>query len=206
MYYILHYENLSEVIRDGGLLSDKAVRSKSIGHTNIGMSRIKEARMLKSVPCHPGTVVGDYVPFYLCPRSVMLYVIHCANHPGLTYRGGQGPIVHLEFDAAAVVNWARDRGHPWAVSYGNAAAAIARFATGIGCMDGMNWEAIGAQWFNKPDVQEAKQSEVLAFGSVPWHLVERIGVVNQAMRQRIVEVLGSATHRPAIAIRPDWYF
>ena len=28
----------------------------------------------------------------------MLYVIHCANHPELAYRGGQQPIIHLEAD------------------------------------------------------------------------------------------------------------
>lgn len=47
---------------------------------------------------HPGLYVGQCVPFYFCPRSVMLYVIYCANHDELSYRGGQGPILHLEAD------------------------------------------------------------------------------------------------------------
>jgi hypothetical protein len=60
------------------------------------MSAIKRRRVEElEVSCHPGTKVGDYVPFYFCPRSVMLYVIHRANHPDLSYRGGQEPIVHL---------------------------------------------------------------------------------------------------------------
>jgi hypothetical protein len=52
---------------------------------SVGMSEIKENRMRLSVKCHDGDTVGEYVPFYFCPRSIMLFK---ANHPGLTYRGG----------------------------------------------------------------------------------------------------------------------
>ena len=31
----------------------------------------------------------------------MLYVIHAANHPELEYRGGQGPIIHLDGESCA---------------------------------------------------------------------------------------------------------
>ncbi len=53
------------------------------------MPEVVSRRRRLPVPCHPGTWVGDYVPFYFCPRSVMLYVISRKNHPSLTYRGGQ---------------------------------------------------------------------------------------------------------------------
>jgi hypothetical protein len=49
---------------------------------------------------------ADCVPFYFCPRSIMLYILYQANDPELTYRGGQGPIVHLEADLRASVAWA----------------------------------------------------------------------------------------------------
>jgi hypothetical protein len=40
------------------------------------MSSIKRRRIEQlAVSCHPGTRVGDYVPFYFCPRSIMLFVI-----------------------------------------------------------------------------------------------------------------------------------
>ena len=70
--------------------------------------------------CHAGLHVGDCVPFYFCPRSVMLYLIYQANHPELTYRGGQGPIVHLEFDLHRVVQWAEAQGLRWAFTLSNA--------------------------------------------------------------------------------------
>jgi hypothetical protein len=44
------------------------------------------------------------VPFYFCPRSLMLFVIYRQNHPDLAYRDGQEPIVHQEADLHEVVN------------------------------------------------------------------------------------------------------
>lgn len=61
------------------------------------MSTIKQRRLALPVACHAHDHVGDYVPFYLCPRSIMLFVIHCANHPDLTYRCGQVPIHKLMY-------------------------------------------------------------------------------------------------------------
>ncbi len=46
------------------------------------------------------------MPFYFCPRSVMLYLIHQANYPELEYRGGQQSIVNLQADLKAAVDWA----------------------------------------------------------------------------------------------------
>ena len=37
----------------------------------------------------------------------MLYLIYRANHPELDYRGGQGPIVHLEADLCEAVDLGR---------------------------------------------------------------------------------------------------
>ncbi len=121
VYHITHVDNLRKIATDGELRSDAAIIARGGPVQTIGMSGIKQRRVEElEVACHPGTKVGDYVPFYFCPRSVMLYVIHCANHPELTYRGGQEPIVHLEADVHAVIQWAKRTGTRWAFSLSNA--------------------------------------------------------------------------------------
>jgi hypothetical protein len=36
----------------------------------VGMSEIKRRRLeALDVDCHPGSKVGEYVPFYFCPRN-----------------------------------------------------------------------------------------------------------------------------------------
>jgi hypothetical protein len=93
IYHITHVENLRDIIAAGGLVSDAEMIARGGPAAAIGMSSIKRRRVEQlELGCHPGTKVGDYVPFYFCPRSIMLFVIYCANHPELTYRGGQGPI------------------------------------------------------------------------------------------------------------------
>ena len=97
LYHITHVDNLRAIVADGALVSDAELIRRGGPAQAIGMSEIKRRRVEElEVGSHPGTKVGDYVPFYFCPRSVMLFVIHRANHPDLTYRGGQECIVHLE--------------------------------------------------------------------------------------------------------------
>ncbi len=112
IYHITHVDNLPGIVSEGGLLSDAVIIARGGPKASIGMSSIKRRRIEScAVHCHPGTRVGEYVPFYFCPRSVMLYVIYRGNHPGSTYAGGQEPIVHLEADLNAVIGWADERGH-----------------------------------------------------------------------------------------------
>ena len=88
VYHIVHLDRLASVIADGCLWRDAVMVGRAGDGTKIGMGSIKARRLSLPVDCHPGDKGGDYVPFYFCPRSIMLYVIHCANHPELVYRGG----------------------------------------------------------------------------------------------------------------------
>jgi hypothetical protein len=161
---------------------------------------------LLEVACHPGTKVGDFVPFYFCPRSVMLYVIHCANHPELAYRGGQDPIVHLETDLRAVIGWAESNGHRWAFSLSNAGASYTEFRSRADDLDELDWTAIAATDFRTPEVKERKQAEFLVHGSCPFDLVERIGARSNATRRRAQSAISGSSRQPAVEIRADWYF
>ncbi len=126
IYHITHVSNLPSIVADGELLSDAAMAARGGPLQAIGMDSIKRRRIHElEVPCHPDTRVGDYVPFYFCPRSVMLYLIHKGNHPDLRYRGGQEPVVHLEADLLSVVRWAETEGVPWAFSLTNAGSYYA---------------------------------------------------------------------------------
>jgi hypothetical protein len=115
------------------------------GGTLIGMSSIKRRRLGLTISCHYGLNVGDCVPFYFCSRSVTLYVIHRANHPELSYTGGQGPIVHLEADLHRVVRWAEENGRRWAFSMSNAGAAYTQFRAQLDQLSEINWAAVAAQ-------------------------------------------------------------
>lgn len=106
----------------------------------------------------------------------MLFVIYCANHDGLIYRGGQEPIVHLEADMHTVIRWADANNLRWAFSLSNAGAYYTEFRSQLDELDQLDWPAIAARDFRMPEVKERKQAEFLLSERFPFDLVERIGV------------------------------
>ena len=87
------------------------------------MTSIKQRRLRLPLDSRPGLHVGNCVPFYFCPRSIMLYVIHQANHESLNFRGGQGSIIHLEADLRRTVDWAEEQQYRWAFTSSNAGSS-----------------------------------------------------------------------------------
>jgi hypothetical protein len=205
IYHIVHVDNLASIVSTGRLLPD-SVMSRRQGGTVIGMGAIKQRRLALPVGCHAKTCVGDFVPFYFCSRSVMLFVIHCANHPELAYRGGQQPIVHLEADLHEAIDWADGLGFRWAVALSNAGARYAQFRTGLDTLNEVDWPAVAARDFRDSDVQEGKQAEFLVEREFPWQLFERIGVYSLDYAHRVSEAMRNAAHRPTIDVRRDWYY
>jgi len=206
VYHIVHVDRLPSIIADGCLWSDAVVAAGAHPGTTIGMGSIKARRLRLPVDCHPGDHVGEYVPFYFCPRSIMLFVIHRANHPELAYRDGQGPIVHLEADLNEVVAWANANGRRWAFSLSNAGAYYTQFRSRLDQLDEVNWPAVVTRDFRDSDVKEGKQAEFLVHHSFPWDLVRQIGVLDRAIAQQVSNAMHTATHRPVVEIRADWYF
>lgn len=157
IYHITHVDNLESIARRGEIWSDGLCRNNNLGNKQVGMSAIKARRLFElEVDCHPGTKVGEYVPFYFCPRSIMLYLLYRGNHPDLTYTGGQRPLVHLEADLHEVIEWADSNGVRWAFSDRNAGIRYACFYNDVNKFDRLDWNAIAATDFRDPIVKEGK--------------------------------------------------
>ena len=136
----------------------------------------------------------------------MLYLLYMGNHPELTYRGGQGPIVHLEADLNTVVTWAERKKRRWAFSLANAGAYYVEFRKSLDELDEIDWDAVAARDFRSSDVKEAKAAEFLLHGSFPWKLVEKVGVHSMAIGRQASTMIAAGTHRPTVQIERDWYF
>lgn len=206
IYHILHIDRLTSVVAAGGLWCDAEMQRRGGGGTTIGMGQIKARRLSLPVKCHPGDHVGEYVPFYFCPRSIMLFIISRANHQDLAYRGGQGPIIHLEADLHTTVAWAEAQARRWAFTLSNAGAAYAEFRARLDQLNEINWPAVAATQWSNPDVREGKQAEFLLHGFFPWELVERIGAYSQQVADQAVQCIAGAAHRPMVARQPSWYY
>lgn len=203
IFHIVHIDNLASIVKDGCLWPD-AVMVKRQDAAVIGNNEIKADRLRLPVDCHAGTFVGDYVPFYLCPRSVMLYVISKRNHANVAYRDGQGPVVHLVSNMHEVVEWADSNKRKWAFTDINAANRAADFYDDISMLDKLNWDAIGAR--NWMTCRDHKMAEFLMHNSFPWELVKGIGVMSEKAGTRAMAAFGTAKHRPPVKVEQEWYY
>ena len=204
IYHITPVDRLGSIASDGYLWSDAEARHRDLPGTVIGMSHIKERRLRElTLSKYPTLHVGECVPFYFCPRSVMLYLMHVKSSQ-LTYQGGQEPIVHLEADLRETVAWADAHNRRWAFTPSSAASYSFTDYIDLGRLDVIDWDAIRATDWRT--CRDAKQAEFLIEESFPWEQVSRIGVRSQAMYARVQHALQGVRHRPTVAIKPGWYY
>jgi len=206
IYHIVHVDKLSSIAEDGFLFSDIEMMQRPENGTVIGMNNIKARRMNELIlDSHPGLYVGQCVPFYFCPRSVMLYLIHKRNSE-LTYQGGQVPIVHLVADLNSVVVWANANARRWAFTLSNAGSNYFEDRTDLSQLGEINWSAVQANQWSKSPNKEQKQAEFLIENSFPWHLIEEICTINNNIGRQATNAIAGVQHRPAIKIEPVWYY
>ncbi|MFZ7223074.1 type II toxin-antitoxin system toxin DNA ADP-ribosyl transferase DarT [Avibacterium avium] len=206
IYHIIHVDKLASVIQLGGLLSDAQVQNHCLGGTVIGMSRIKQRRLEDlTLESHHGLHVGECVPFYFCPRSIMLFMIKCQN-PELDYQGGQGNIIHLQADFHKTIQWADAQKQRWAFTTSNAGARSFEDYCQTADLDKINWQAVNARYWQ--DYKHGKQAEFLLEQQLPWHLIEHIGVFSDEIYTQVESILNQQKpkHRPTLSVEKSWYY
>ena len=205
IYHIVHQDRLPAIIADGYLWSDMEMVKRGGGAgTAIGMDSIKQRRRNLTLQSHPDLRVGACVPFYFCPRSIMLYAIYRANLPELRYHGGQGPILHLESDLRQTVAWAEQTGQRWAFTDSNAGSFYFNDWSDLAHLDEIDWVAVQAWYWREH--KHGKQAEFLLERQFPWHLVQGVGVLSTRVYTNVSGYLQASEHRPRVEIRNDWYY
>lgn len=204
IYHIVHMDRLPSILADGGLLCDAEVEKTRRPGTCIGLSNIKRRRLDElTLTSYPDLHVGDCVPFYFCPRSIMLYLIH-KNNPELTYQGGQEAIIHLVADLYEAVDWARKNNQRWAFTTSNAGSRYFDDYADLRQLDKINWDSVAATSWSV--CKEAKQAEFLLERYFPWTLVRRIGVHSKRIERQVASALKNSAHMPMLKVLPEWYY
>ena len=204
IYHITHRENLAAILGRGELLSDNAVGRADAAPVVIGHSHIKVARGVKPVPCGPGCCVGDYVPFYFCRRSPMLYVISCGSVEG--YSGGQSEVVYLVSSTESVMSAKLS----FVFTDGNAAGSLSKFYDDLVHLDKVDWPLMESRYWNNtledPSRRHRRQAEFLVLGRFACSLVTEIAVRTHGARAAVQPLVEAAGLSVGINVRPDWYY
>jgi hypothetical protein len=203
IYHIVHVDRLASIIGEGFLWSDADVRLAPKPGTTVGMQTLKDRRLGQPLASRPGLMVGACVPFYFCPRSVMLYLLHRGNL--VAYKGGQEPIVHLVIDLHDAVAWAEENELRWAFTLTNAASSFFEDRADLAQLGEIDWEAVKAtDW--RGAVKDRKQAEFLVERHVPWSLVRGVGVQNERMAHQVARIISEAGQRTPTKAFGNWYY
>lgn len=211
IHHITHFSNLPGILSEGGIWCDNASFSQGHCQQSIGHSNIKERRQRRRVEelfggdVSKGGVVADYVPFYFCYRSPMLYAIKGGFVEG--YTGGQGQIAYLVSSVSKIAKSDLD----WCFTDGHAAEDLTDFFDDLKDLSRIDWDII-KDWSWKsttsdPDRKRKKQAEFLVHHFFPWEKVIGIGVYDQEGKEEVTKLLEASgqDHRPEIKILKKWY-
>jgi hypothetical protein len=196
--HITHVSNLASIIEQDCLWSDYKRIELGLVNQNIGYNHIKQRRLVRPVSVAAGGTIGQYVPFNFCPRSVMLYVIHCRHDD---FQEGQERVLHLisDIDTIKLTN------ENCFFTDIHADLDYAEQIDDFTRINELNIQRIINERYWQ-DFKEEKQAEFLAFESVKWHTIHQVGVKNQAIADEVAASLLSSQHKPEILIRPEWYY
>jgi len=208
IYHITHIDNLSGIIAESGLWSDAQRIQRMLGNFNIGMNTIKQRRLSTlQVDCFTDNpFVGQFIPFYYCPRSIMLYMIHRGNHPDLPDSPGQTPIIHLVSSVSQAVQWTESNSKRWAFTDTNAGASYALFYNDLEKLSEVDWQAVEARDFRNPQIKEGKQAEFLIEEFFDFSCIQEIGVYNNDIGQRVRQVIDDTDYTLEVRTHKDWYY
>ncbi|MGH8910233.1 MAG: type II toxin-antitoxin system toxin DNA ADP-ribosyl transferase DarT [Egibacteraceae bacterium] len=197
-------DNLNGIVRAGCLHCDAQVKIGTELLKDVGDPDVKARRRRLPIPVGPGGVPADYVPFYLAPRSPMLYVISKGKVP--QYKEGQGPLVYLVTDLGTV----QCAGLPYVFSDGNCGSSITEYFTDDGDLDRIDWEIMrAAMWADSPedgDRMRRRMAELLIHRSVPWDAILGLAVRTESMASRVERVLAELSTKKTVAVKAGWYY
>jgi hypothetical protein len=197
IFHITHVENLPGIIAAGGLWSDHQTENRGLQPVNIAHQHIKARRRTRTVNTASGGMLADYVPFNFCPRSVMLYAIHCGH---LDYDGGQNAVVHL----VSSVQQAIATGRPWVFTDRHAELAHAQQYTDLRHLDQVTWSAMPRpRW---TDVKEVRQAEFLVRDFFDRRAIVEVVARTEAMAALVSTAFSNVEDPPTVVVQPKWYY
>lgn len=189
LFRITHIQNLSHIL-EHGIATARSERADP-GYKSIGNSTLINSRNSLKVPDPPGGTFGDYIPFYLGPRSPML--LNIATGWEDIEQIAQEEIIYLITNLkeikTAECEWFFTNGH-----------AYSKYKTDYmftdeADFDKLDWEAIYSDiWTNTKtqlDRKDKKQSELLVKQHVPVSAICYIGVYNDKAKQTVKRMMDS---------------
>jgi hypothetical protein len=202
IFRITHVRNVAWML-DHGLVC----RSSKLADPNfitIGIPDLIERRKTHPVPIAPGGTLGDYVPFYFTPASVMLLNIKT---------GRNGVVQRPNSDIAILVSSLpklQEAGVSFVFTNGHAYMQETDYFNNIRDLDKIDWGLLQRRDFRRDPDDPGKvgryQAEALAYQHVPASALLGIACYDSVAQATLEAEVQRRGLRLQVATRPQFYF
>lgn len=202
-YRITHINNLTLLLQNG--IVSRHHPNANNNYIDIGNPEIIDVRSATPVKINNYGMIGDYVPFYFTPKSIMLYnIITGYWHPLVPKRSRSEILVIrcLISNLATLPQWyfTNGQGNDMASSHYNDLADLNQ----------IDWQSIQNSDFSKSDGDYDRprryQAEFLVHGQVPLISIESLNVYNDQTANVVTSVLNQNNINLAVNIQPQYFF
>lgn len=174
-------------------------------YVDIGNPEIIDVRSTTPVRIANYGMIGDYVPFYFTPKSIMLYNIITGYWHPLVPRRSRSEILVIRCliaDLATLPKWffTDGQGNDMASNHYNDLANLGQ----------VDWQNIQNSDFSKSDGDYDRprryQAEFLVHGQVPLTSIESLNVYNDQAANIVTNILKQNNINLAVNILPQYFF
>ena len=202
-YRITHINNLPLLLQNG--IVNKHHLNADNNYVEIGNPAIIDVRSTTPVKISNYGMIGDYVPFYFTPKSIMLFNIVTGYwHPKVPQRNRNEIVVIrcLIADLATLPQWFFTDGQ------GN--DMVSNHYSNLANLSEIDWHSIQKSDFSKSDGDYDRprryQAEFLVHGQIPLTSIESLNVFNNQTREDIIQILSQNNINLAVNIQPQYFF
>lgn len=201
LYRITHRDNLAHILQYG--ICRKGVRDANPDYKIIGRRDIIGSRTDHPVKIDGYGNVGDYVPFYFTPKSIMLLNILTGYS---VQKLPPGEIIFIVATVTKIVTC----GNRYFFTDGQANTSISRHLHHLQELDRVDWEVISSGDFKKSivDIDRPRryQAEFLVEGHVPVNCMEAIVAYNESSATFVKKELARTDLLIPVYIKKSFYF
>jgi hypothetical protein len=200
IFRITHRDNVPWIL-DNGMHARNGKFDPN--YRNIGNLELIDRRARRVVDVLPGGTLGDYVPFYFTPFSIMMYNIKTGHNVK------QVPNEDIVIFASSLSHVSA-QGVQFAFTNQHAYPPMARYFTDLVNLDEIDWPLLQSRDFkhdpDDPGKKERYQAEALMWKHVPLTALQSVCCYTSAVEQQLNAEIERRGLALKVGVRPSWYF
>lgn len=201
IFRITHIENVPWILDNGAHCAKSDCRDPNF--IQIGNADLIGKRANHRVRAHPFGTLGDYVPFYFTPKSVMLFNIHTGRN---VTRQRMPDIAILVTSLHRLVK----QNVPFLFTDRHAILVNAEPTNDLECLDRLNWKILRAHDFARDPDNPVKfdqyQAEALVYRCLPVTALHAIACHGEEQQERLRAEVERRSLDLKVVKKPGWYF